>query len=74
MVAARSNNRRQARIPLDLELELAEYIEHLSKTTRIPRTTLIRMLVKYGLNSLSEVIANGDPKWKPPLPSEMAAK
>jgi hypothetical protein len=66
MVTKRSVNRRQARIPLDLELELAEYLEHLSKTTRIPRTTLCRMMIKYGIRSLSEVIANGDCRhWKP---------
>lgn len=56
----------QTRFPCDLEPSLALHIDQLSKNHKIPRTKLLRMMVKFSLNHLPDVIKQGDRQWSPP--------
>lgn len=56
-----TQHRNQTRLPLDVEPALVQEVERIVLSTHIPRTKLLRILVKFGLSRLEEAIKFGDP-------------
>jgi predicted DNA-binding protein len=61
-----AKHRRKTRIPLDLEPQLAEYLDKVAENKQITRATLLRCLIKFGINNITAAINFGDAiSWKP---------
>lgn len=67
-------HRGKQRVPVDLEPALMEHVAHIASTYNIPRTKLLRVLIKYGISNLELAIKHGDSlSWsKPPSPSDIS--
>ena len=64
-------HRGKQRVPVDLEPRLMEHVALISDRYNVPRTKLIRMFIKYGMNNIDAVIKQGDSLvWTEPLPKE----
>ena len=60
-------HRGKERVPVDLEPNLMEHVQLISSKYNIPRTKLIRIFIKYGMNHVEDAIKQGDSLvWKVP--------
>ena len=63
-------HRAKHRVPVDLEPSVLEHLEATARSLGLPRTTLLRILVKYSLYHLDDAIKCGDTiRWQPPMPA-----
>lgn len=53
-------HRRKQRVPVDLEPELMAQVEGIVKEYSIPRSRLLRTLIKYGIKNLDNALRRGD--------------
>jgi len=53
-------HRGKQRVPVDLEPKLMAHVALISDRYNVPRTKLIRMFIKYGMNNIDAVIKQGD--------------
>jgi ribosomal protein L7Ae-like RNA K-turn-binding protein len=64
-------HRGKERVPVDLEPNLMEHVQLISSKYNVPRTKLIRIFIKYGMNHVEEAIKQGDSLvWKVPQTSD----
>jgi len=64
-------HRGKQRVPVDLEPNLMAHVVLISDRYNVPRTKLIRMFIKYGMNNIDAVIKQGDSLvWTEPQPSK----
>jgi hypothetical protein len=64
-------HRGKQRVPVDLEPNLMAHVALISDRYNVPRTKLIRMFIKYGMNNIDAVIKQGDSLvWTEPQPSK----
>lgn len=63
-------HRGKERVPVDLEPNLMEHVQCISDKYNVPRTKLIRIFIKYGMNHVEDAIKLGDALvWQEPQPS-----
>lgn len=53
-------HRGKERVPVDLEPNLMEHVQIISTKYNVPRTKLIRIFIKYGMNHIEDAIKQGD--------------
>jgi hypothetical protein len=53
-------HRGKERVPVDLEPNLMEHVQIISAKYNVPRTKLIRIFIKYGMNHIEDAIKQGD--------------
>ncbi len=64
-------HRGKERVPVDLEPNLMEHVQLISAKYNVPRTKLIRIFIKYGMNHIEDAIKQGDSLvWETPKPSD----
>lgn len=67
-------HRGKERVPVDLEPNLMEHVQLISTRYNVPRTKLIRIFIKYGMNNIEQAIKQGDSLvWNIPQPSDISS-